>query len=157
MEKELFIETIEVIEKQQKIDEANTKHINKVFGGFIESYNNSLINNQIMKLLQAEYPTYPGGICDIEYFCFELDFGRKYKDGMVTQDDEIVDLSTSGKLWDYLTSTPKSKKMILLKIKYRTKYYYTKAMHFVGLCPKCFSWVNYTTTGRAICPNGCKY
>jgi len=47
--------------------------------------------------------------------------------------------------------------MLLLKIKYRIKYYYIKFMHFIGFCPKCFIPVNYTKSGKAVCPNGGKY
>lgn len=44
-----------------------------------------------------------------------------------------------------------------LRIRYKKKYYYVKFMHFIGLCPKCFNFVNYTRDGRAKCPNGCKF
>lgn len=40
---------------------------------------------------------------NIDYFINELDFGRKYKPGMITDDDdEDIDLSTAEKLYDYL-------------------------------------------------------
>jgi hypothetical protein len=46
---------------------------------------------------------------------------------------------------------------IKLRIKYRFKYHYWKIMHFIGLCPRCFTMVSYTQHGKAICPNQCKY
>ena len=40
---------------------------------------------------------------DISYFINELDYGRKYKAGCVTEvDGNIIDLSTAGKLYAYL-------------------------------------------------------
>ena len=46
-------------------------------------------------------------IDDIHYFVYELDYGREYKDGMITEIDKegnkkTVDLSTAEKLYDYL-------------------------------------------------------
>ena len=42
--------------------------------------------------------------CDnIDYFIYELDYGRKYEPGMIKDDnDRDIDLSTAGKLYDYL-------------------------------------------------------
>ena len=41
----------------------------------------------------------------ISYFCFELDYGRKWKEGMVIDSNGTdIDLSTPGKLYDYLLS-----------------------------------------------------
>ena len=47
--------------------------------------------------------------------------------------------------------------MNILRIKYKVKYYYVKLFHLIGLCPKCFSVVNHTQSGKAVCPRGCKY
>ncbi len=39
----------------------------------------------------------------IELFCYELDFGRKYYSGCITEDDGTeIDISDAEKLWDYL-------------------------------------------------------
>ncbi len=41
---------------------------------------------------------------NIDYFIYELDYGRKYEPGMITDEDgRAIDLSTSEKLYDYLT------------------------------------------------------
>lgn len=40
----------------------------------------------------------------ISYFCFDLDFGRNYKDGMVTHNGKNVSLATSEDLYDFLIS-----------------------------------------------------
>lgn len=45
---------------------------------------------------------------DIQYFIYELDYGRKYSDGCVVDTvggkDIIIDLSSAEKLYDYLIS-----------------------------------------------------
>lgn len=42
-------------------------------------------------------------ISDIDYFCIELDFGRKYEPGCITYADGTeIDMSTPEKLYDYL-------------------------------------------------------
>jgi predicted amidophosphoribosyltransferase len=37
-------------------------------------------------------------------------------------------------------------------VRYRTRYYYRKTMHALGLCPDCFNFVNWTPKGKPICP-----
>ena len=45
---------------------------------------------------------------DISYFIYELDYGRKYKPGMITdQDGNDIDFSTAEKLYDYLVEKNK--------------------------------------------------
>ena len=40
---------------------------------------------------------------DISYFCWELDFGRDWKHGMITDEDgNDVDFSSAEKLYDFL-------------------------------------------------------
>lgn len=41
----------------------------------------------------------------ISYFCFELDYGRKWKEGMIAeQNGEKINLSSPEMLYDYLVS-----------------------------------------------------
>ena len=42
---------------------------------------------------------------DISYFIYELDYGRDYEEGCITdQDGNNIDFSTAEKLYDYLNS-----------------------------------------------------
>lgn len=42
---------------------------------------------------------------DISYFCWDLDFGRDYEPGMITdKEGNDIDCSTAESLYDYLTS-----------------------------------------------------
>jgi hypothetical protein len=36
---------------------------------------------------------------------------------------------------------------------YRVRYYWRKFVNFIGFCHRCGSSVNYTSYGKAICPN----
>ena len=39
----------------------------------------------------------------ISYFCYDLEFGRKYYPGCITEEDGTeIDLSNAEKLWEYL-------------------------------------------------------
>ena len=41
---------------------------------------------------------------DISYFCWELDFGKKWTPGSLIVDVKSIDISTAEKLYDYLIS-----------------------------------------------------
>lgn len=105
--KELFIETIEALKKQFELDLKNAKLIGEVFENVGSLYyNNELLKNQIFKILEAEF--YPNikdhQTNDIEYFCYDLDFGKEWKVGSVTDNDKDIKLQTIEDLWNYLTS-----------------------------------------------------
>lgn len=101
--KKLFIDTINALDKQYSIDEKAASAIGEIFpGGFIGGYNNSAITSRLMEILQTEFPPDASGHCDIEYFMFDLDFGRKWKKGMVTDHGRDIRLSTPARLWNYL-------------------------------------------------------
>lgn len=45
---------------------------------------------------------------DISYFCWELNFGREYKPGMITDNEgKDIDFSSAEKLYDYLAGREK--------------------------------------------------
>ena len=41
---------------------------------------------------------------DVEYWIFELNYGREYYDGCIMWKGESVDVSTPGKLYDYMVA-----------------------------------------------------
>lgn len=41
---------------------------------------------------------------DVDYWVYELEYGKKYFEGCVLQDDKPVDISTAEKLYDYMVS-----------------------------------------------------
>jgi len=99
--RELFVETLRVLDKQKQHDEKATRTLSKVFNCNMENYDNHLLNNQLVKLLQTEFPA-ECGCCDIEFFMWEIDFGRRYYPGCVKENGGNVDFSDAGKLYDYL-------------------------------------------------------
>lgn len=40
----------------------------------------------------------------------------------------------------------------LTRLGYRLRYYWRKMVNFIGLCHRCGVPVNYTRSGKAICP-----
>ena len=45
---------------------------------------------------------------DIQYYMIELDFGKKWKQGMVTLDGKDIKLQNSQDLWDLIVETKKN-------------------------------------------------
>ncbi len=106
MDKNTFIESIEAIKKQEKYDNKVAKYLGKAFPDAFEANlrpNNSFILNQLIKILQIENNDFGDSNSWIDYFCYELDFGKEYKAGMVTdKNDKNIDISTPEKLWEFL-------------------------------------------------------
>lgn len=101
--KKLFISTIDALDKQYRLDSKNAESIGEVFETMgIAHYNNGAITGSLMAILQAEFPPI-GSHCDIEYFMWELDFGRKWKPGMVTYKGKDIKMKTAADLWRDLT------------------------------------------------------
>lgn len=70
-------------------------------------YDNSYIINamiDLLKYLTDDYDEYPW----IEYFIYELDFGSKYKDGMIKDSEgDIIKLENSSDLYALLVNNSK--------------------------------------------------
>ena len=106
MTKELFIECIEAIRKQYELDVEIAKGLGKVFPDAFHANllpRNHFLSNALLKVLQVEMND---EITDswIEYFLWELDFGKKNKELEVKKDGETVLMSTPGELYDFLFS-----------------------------------------------------
>lgn len=41
---------------------------------------------------------------------------------------------------------------VLIRLKYKLRYLWRSLIKFTGHCPDCYSPVNYTPSGRPICP-----
>jgi len=97
-----FIEIIEQIQEQNWKDLAYCEALGKVLHPHIEPYNNHLIENALFKLVQMAFKD-DHAHSWLEYYCWELEFGKKYKDGCATRKDGTnINLSDAGKLYDYL-------------------------------------------------------
>ena len=101
--KDLFVETISFIrDRSDAMDK-----LNKVF---TEEFEDSVFypyfkyEAQMLKVLAASFDHDDAIIDDwISYFCFELDFGRKYtKECAWEKDGTPIKLGTAEELYDYL-------------------------------------------------------
>lgn len=106
--RELFIESMNKIKKQYDHD----KKCNDAFqvilpDDYVIGYANYILQNQLIKILKiAMNDNHDGGW--IDYYIWELDFGEKYYEGCVTENDgTAIDLSNAGNLWDYLNNSLK--------------------------------------------------
>ena len=102
MTKELFIETIGELEKQ-KIHDRKCSDAFKVLlpHDYTSGYDNHFIQEQLIKLLKiATNDTHKDSW--IEYFIWELDFGKLYKEGCVQILEKDIKLKTASDLWDLL-------------------------------------------------------
>ena len=98
--KELFVETINEIEKQYIHDCKCAEAFGIIFtDDFISGYKNHWLQNQLLKILQIamkDSSDWTG------YYMWELDFGRKWRQGSVTIEGKDFKLQTASDLWDLL-------------------------------------------------------
>ena len=102
MTKELFIATINSIQKQIEIDRKNNSILQEMFpdDSIYCGYNNSELFNALNLILKEQMKDEDDWI---GYFMFELDFGEKYRNGMVKEaDGSIIDLSNAERLYEFL-------------------------------------------------------
>lgn len=92
--KQQFIGAIEIIRTQMVKDKKCSEMIAEIFkGGCVGLYDNSNLIKVIISLLQVRFPRGEDGHCGIEFYCFELNFGKIGEQELITVED----------LWDELT------------------------------------------------------
>jgi len=106
MTRELFIESIEALRKQHEQDVAASENLSKVFPDAFQANlmpKNNYVTSAMIKLLEVQSNDLENEISWIEYFVFDLEYGAKWKAGMIKdENNNNVDISDTGKLWDYL-------------------------------------------------------
>lgn len=105
MTKELFVSTINSIQKQLEIDRKNSSMLQEMFPDdrIYCGYNNSELFNALNKILKESMKDKHDWIY---YFMYELDFGEKYRNGMVkVSDGSIINLSNAERLYEFLIKT----------------------------------------------------
>lgn len=110
--KELFVETIEKIKQQYEHDLQCSEKLKDIFPNAFTAnlmYENHLIMNQLIKLLQVQFND-ENEHSWIEYFMWELDFGVKnVKFKARDKDGNNIPLSNSEELYDFLINEQKLK------------------------------------------------
>ena len=110
MNKEQFIKAIEAIEKQNTHDIEVSEHLALAFPDAFQANlmpNHHHLSNILFEILQTSmgdtFDKY-GQSC-IEYFCWELDFGRK-NDTLKIYDasGKELPLSNASELWEFLNN-----------------------------------------------------
>lgn len=100
--KDLFIETINEIEKQHRHDSKCSEAFRVILpNDYISNYANHFLQNQLVKVLQLAMNDNHKNSW-IEYYMWELDFGLKHSKGCVKIEGKDFELKTAADLWDLL-------------------------------------------------------
>ena len=102
MTKELFIETILQMERQHTYDIQCNKSFAVILpNDHISGYDNHLLQDQLIKLLSV---VIEDSLNWIEYFIYELDYGKKWKRTSVSIEGKSFKLKTPSDLWHLITN-----------------------------------------------------
>lgn len=104
--RELFIKTIDAIEKQFKHDEKCSEALSILFDDGVGFYNYFTVLSALENILKEEMSDNHKDSW-IDYFIYELDFGEKWtKDSITHQDIDgkkiSIKMRNAGELYDYL-------------------------------------------------------
>jgi hypothetical protein len=108
--KELFIETINKIKEQIDHDDKCWEAFKIILpNDFVTGYDNNIVIGQLIKILKVATKDDHKDSW-IEYFIYELHFGKKYAEGCATyKNGENIDLSTPEDLYEFLVKEVESK------------------------------------------------
>ena len=91
----LFVSSIETIRLQLSKDIAYAEAVSSIFNtDSIGPYDTSLLVKQLIRHLQLFFPKDERGFCEIEHYCFDLNFGKIGDQELIRPED----------LWDRLYS-----------------------------------------------------
>jgi hypothetical protein len=97
-----FISAIEALQKQYEHDQKCSDAMEVIFpNDFISGYDNHWLTNKLVELLENNMNDSEEWI---SYFLYELDFGKKWKPGTVTEGDKDIPLRNAEDLYDLLRS-----------------------------------------------------
>lgn len=99
--RELFIETIDAIEKQFKHDEECEKAIKILFKDGQGFYDYSEVLLALEQVLKLEFNDQHKDSW-IDYFIYELDFGKKWTKNSITDKGVSIKMRNAGELYEYL-------------------------------------------------------
>lgn len=86
LSKEVFINSINALQQQTAIDKQHAHVLSEMHQCDAGLYNNNLLKTTIINLLQAEFPPIDG-YCDIEHYCWDLNFGKAGEQEVITPED----------------------------------------------------------------------
>lgn len=89
---DIFIETIEALEEQRRIDQKCHEAFTVILpNDYVSGYDNSILFKQLIKLIDKDDW--------VDYFVWELDFGKNYEEGMIKIHGENFELRTAKDLF----------------------------------------------------------
>lgn len=88
IDKKLFIDTVNALQKQYDIDKARAKTLSEIYGSDIDPNDNCYLTGAIFNILQKQFV--PKGPCYIEIFCYDQNFGREVNKSAAELWDELV-------------------------------------------------------------------
>ena len=90
-------ESYELVDKVNELFRNSRDNVESDFcnGAGLQISHESIVVNLLEKIMRDHWE-------DISYFIYELDYGKKYRPGMVKGPDGDIDLSTLEALYDYL-------------------------------------------------------
>ena len=99
-------EFIEIVDKLRKVDdfvdetnEKARKLDDVIISDFFNATSLSISHeNIVVRLLENMFNDKE----ILTWWLYELDYGRKYEEGCITEGDKPIDISDAGKLYDYL-------------------------------------------------------
>ncbi len=95
-----FVEVMNLIQQQLEHDTKCHEAFKVILpDDYVSSYNNDYYCKALMKLLKS---IFKDEFDNIEYFIWELDFGKKWKENSFTIYGKSIDISDAGKLYNFL-------------------------------------------------------
>ena len=86
--KKAFCTAIENLRMQMVVDKVNSTAIMEALG--IQEqivFDNSLLFKTVIGLLQEYFPRAKDGFCEIEHYCYFIEFGRDHPDLTITPEE----------------------------------------------------------------------
>lgn len=109
MTRELFISSIEALEKQMKYDIELSERLGKVYENAFEAnlmYNNEILSEALLNILKEEMNDKEKdkyGYGWINWFCYETNFGKEnFRIKAYDKNKEEIKMENAGDLYDFL-------------------------------------------------------
>jgi hypothetical protein len=98
--KDEFVSALEALQKQYDHDQKCSDAMEVIFpNDFISGYDNHWLTDKLVELLEYEMNDWGRWI---NYFIYELDFGKKWKPGTITENGKDIPLRNAEELYDIL-------------------------------------------------------
>ena len=102
MTKERFVYLLNFIKKHHELENSLCQALESMSpGNYVDAFVYIEYETELLKTIK-EAMNVPEENDDIEYFMYDLEFGKLYKRGSVLENGEAVDFSSAEELYEYL-------------------------------------------------------